>query len=237
MNCGLRGREGCLERMGGWDVDTDLGKRVLMPQPQLLGHFRTKDRDFNAIRMGPSEALVVFFWSWPLCSLLLPCLQHVGTVTPTYSPRVAALPLPHVLITPVFLPTQRKTLDLSLQPAATPSSGKTLPIPVQITLRFNLPKEREAVPGSPDQPLSSSSCVQPNHRSTVRTGARPPRLALFVSLSTRHVLNRPHQLGGVGLGLGWQGRPPGIAQGHHSLHLEGILFPPMSNHSCAGLGP
>ncbi|XP_028565419.1 histone acetyltransferase KAT5 isoform X2 [Lacerta agilis] len=62
----------------------------------------------------------------------------------------------------------RKTLDLSLQPAATPSSGKTLPIPVQITLRFNLPKEREAVPGSPDQPLSSSSCVQPNHRSTKR---------------------------------------------------------------------
>nr|XP_056708991.1 histone acetyltransferase KAT5 isoform X3 [Euleptes europaea] len=62
----------------------------------------------------------------------------------------------------------RKTLDLSLQPAATPSSGKTLPIPVQITLRFNLPKEREAVPGSPDQPLSSSSCVQPNHRPTKR---------------------------------------------------------------------
>ncbi|KAJ6654261.1 hypothetical protein lerEdw1_007358 [Lerista edwardsae] len=62
----------------------------------------------------------------------------------------------------------RKTLDLSLQPAATPSSGKTLPIPVQITLRFNLPKEREAAPGSPDQPLSSSSCVQPNHRSTKR---------------------------------------------------------------------
>ncbi|KAL8184148.1 UNVERIFIED_CONTAM: 3-ketoacyl-CoA thiolase 5, peroxisomal [Gekko kuhli] len=62
----------------------------------------------------------------------------------------------------------RKTLDLSLQPAAPPSSGKTLPIPVQITLRFNLPKEREAVPGSPDQPLSSSSCVQPNHRSTKR---------------------------------------------------------------------
>ncbi|KAG8146726.1 putative Histone acetyltransferase protein [Naja naja] len=57
----------------------------------------------------------------------------------------------------------RKTLDL--QPG-TPSSGKTLPIPVQITLRFNLSKEREAVPGSPDQPLSSSSCVQPNHRST-----------------------------------------------------------------------
>ncbi|XP_070622832.1 histone acetyltransferase KAT5 isoform X1 [Erythrolamprus reginae] len=59
----------------------------------------------------------------------------------------------------------RKILDL--QPA-TPSSGKTLPIPVQITLRFNLSKEREAVPGSPDQPLSSSSCVQPNHRSTKR---------------------------------------------------------------------
>ncbi|KAL7978251.1 hypothetical protein Chor_014790 [Crotalus horridus] len=57
----------------------------------------------------------------------------------------------------------RKTLDL--QPA-TPSSGKTLPIPVQITLRFNLSKEREAIPGSPDQALSSSSCVQPNHRST-----------------------------------------------------------------------
>uniref|UniRef100_A0A452H700 Histone acetyltransferase KAT5 n=1 Tax=Gopherus agassizii TaxID=38772 RepID=A0A452H700_9SAUR len=62
----------------------------------------------------------------------------------------------------------RKTLDLSLQPASTPASGKTLPIPVQITLRFNLPKEREAVPGEPDQPLSSSSCVQPNHRTTKR---------------------------------------------------------------------
>lgn len=65
-------------------------------------------------------------------------------------------------------PPQRKTLDLSLQPASTQASGKTLPIPVQITLRFNLPKEREAIPGGePDQPLSSSSCLQPNHRSTV----------------------------------------------------------------------
>ncbi|XP_045711266.1 histone acetyltransferase KAT5 isoform X5 [Phyllostomus hastatus] len=63
----------------------------------------------------------------------------------------------------------RKTLDLSLQPASTQASGKTLPIPVQITLRFNLPKEREAIPGGePDQPLSSSSCLQPNHRSTKR---------------------------------------------------------------------
>nr|XP_058161156.1 histone acetyltransferase KAT5 isoform X5 [Dasypus novemcinctus] len=63
----------------------------------------------------------------------------------------------------------RKTLDLSLQPASAQASGKTLPIPVQITLRFNLPKEREAIPGGePDQPLSSSSCLQPNHRSTKR---------------------------------------------------------------------
>ncbi|ELK13338.1 histone acetyltransferase KAT5 isoform X1 [Pteropus alecto] len=54
-------------------------------------------------------------------------------------------------------------------PASTQASGKTLPIPVQITLRFNLPKEREAIPGGePDQPLSSSSCLQPNHRSTKR---------------------------------------------------------------------
>lgn len=115
-----------------------------------------------------------------------------------------------MLVTPVFLPTQRKTLDLSLQPAAAPSSGKTLPIPVQITLRFNLPKEREAVPGSPDQPLSSSSCVQPNHRSTVRTGC-PGSLPLFpvCVLSTRRFLEGPHRLGGVGLGLGWRGRPPG----------------------------
>ncbi|XP_051001866.1 histone acetyltransferase KAT5 isoform X4 [Acomys russatus] len=54
-------------------------------------------------------------------------------------------------------------------PASAQASGKTLPIPVQITLRFNLPKEREAIPGGePDQPLSSSSCLQPNHRSTKR---------------------------------------------------------------------
>ncbi|KAM9221438.1 histone acetyltransferase KAT5 isoform 3-T3 [Dugong dugon] len=54
-------------------------------------------------------------------------------------------------------------------PASTQASGKTLPIPVQITLRFNLPKEREAIPGGePDQPLSSSSCLQANHRSTKR---------------------------------------------------------------------
>lgn len=81
------------------------------------------------------------------------------------SPRAGLASFPHLLVMPVFLSTQRKTLDL--QPA-TPSSGKTLPIPVQITLRFNLSKEREAIPGSPDQALSSSSCVQPNHRSTVQ---------------------------------------------------------------------
>uniref|UniRef100_G1TEY7 histone acetyltransferase n=1 Tax=Oryctolagus cuniculus TaxID=9986 RepID=G1TEY7_RABIT len=54
-------------------------------------------------------------------------------------------------------------------PASAQASGKTLPIPVQITLRFNLPKEREAIPGGePDPPLSSSSCLQPGHRSTKR---------------------------------------------------------------------
>lgn len=94
-------------------------------------------------------------WRWrglPICSL-------------SPQPRAGLASFPHLLVMPVFLSTQRKTLDL--QPA-TPSSGKTLPIPVQITLRFNLSKEREAIPGSPDQALSSSSCVQPNHRSTVQ---------------------------------------------------------------------
>lgn len=126
-------------------------------------------------------------------------------------------------------------MDLSLQPAATPSSGKTLPIPVQITLRFNLPKEREAVPGSPDQPLSSSSCVQPNHRSTVRTGARPPRLAPFVSFVYPA---RSQEAAQAGRGWARSGlareASKGGARGHSGLHLEGTLFPPESKKSGAG---
>ncbi|XP_006037183.1 histone acetyltransferase KAT5 [Alligator sinensis] len=70
--------------------------------------------------------------------------------------------------TPNPLHDVRKSLDLSLQPASAPASGKSLPIPVQITLRFNVPREREAVPEEASQPLASSSCGQPAHRNTKR---------------------------------------------------------------------
>ncbi|XP_025043804.2 histone acetyltransferase KAT5 isoform X1 [Pelodiscus sinensis] len=118
----------------------------------------------------------------------------------------------------------RKTLDLSLQPASAPASGKTLPIPVQITLRFNLPKEREAVPGEPDQPLSSSSCVQPNHRTTVRTGAGDtspisyPQHGLGVATSWDRA--RSHKLAGVGLGLDLHGKPPRHGAGDSKRKVE-----------------
>lgn len=51
----------------------------------------------------------------------------------------------------------RKTLDLSLQPAATPSRGKTLPIPVQITFRFKL--ERQSVGTHQIISLDMMSCL------------------------------------------------------------------------------